>query len=232
MEVSGSPLRKECRSRECLLAPRWPRLALPADRLPPCAAQKNRRRWQARHPAPARTGVMMSGLPVITVLPTGIAVAVVVLLTVTIWQFDRYRWGELKDLLARLWKDDRREVLHLEKQNGFFFFLDRLIPISEWVLRLGALLLGIPFFASPVHFSAAIVLLAFGIVFRSAVLTFLARKRVFEQSLPLEYDNAGIYARSAQDWREAGRGYLVWTFIGSLFLVVSGYFLVIDLVTR
>jgi hypothetical protein len=61
---------------------------------------------------------------------------VVAAMMVSILCFDRLRGTALKDFLSRFWPADRRRDLHLDKQNGFYFFVDKLISWSDVVVRL------------------------------------------------------------------------------------------------
>ena len=121
---------------------------------------------------------------------------------VVILIFDQLRGTSLKDWLARFWPPDRRQVLHLAKQNGFYFFIDRLIGWSDvivrlsWVAALPALAGGL----RSVLLSAFMISLCFAI--RFGCLTYLAAKRVKRFAIPFDYDGFGVYARSADDWRE------------------------------
>lgn len=128
--------------------------------------------------------------------------SVVAAMMITILCFDRLRGTALKDFLSRFGSPDRRRVLHLKKQNGFYFFVDKLITWSDlvvrcsWVAALPALVGG----AQAVLAAAFLISLCF--LLRSACLTFLAAKRVKTFSIPLDYDGFGVYARTAEEWRE------------------------------
>jgi ABC-type amino acid transport substrate-binding protein len=92
--------------------------------------------------------------------------------------------------------------LHLEKQNGFYFFIDRLIGWSDvivrlsWVAALPALAGGLV----AMLIAAFLISLCFAIRFGS--LSYLHAKRVKRFTIPLDCDGFGIYARSAEDWRK------------------------------
>lgn len=138
--------------------------------------------------------------PIIAVIPAILLLGVVVVMIMAIFQFDRLRWCAVKDFLSRFWPVDQRRVLHLEKQNGFFFFVDRLIGWSgkimkfSWVLVLPALRDGITTTVVAVLIISATYLLRFG------SLMFFASKKMRHYTMPLEYDAYGVYARSASDW--------------------------------
>ena len=121
---------------------------------------------------------------------------------VVILMFDQLRGTALKDRLSRFWPPDRRRVLHLAKQNGFDFFIDRLIRWSDVIVRL-SWIAALPALAGglrSVLMAAFLISLCFVIRFGS--LTYLAAKRVKRFTIPLDYDGFGVYARSADDWRE------------------------------
>jgi hypothetical protein len=140
--------------------------------------------------------------PIVYTIPLIAVTCVIAALMVIILKFDQLRGTALKDWLARFWPPDRRRVLHLTKQNGFYFFVDRLIGWSDVIVRL-SWIAALPAFAGgsrSVLLAAFLVSLCFLIRFGS--LTCLAAKRVKRFTIPLDYDGVGVYARTADDWRQ------------------------------
>ena len=118
-----------------------------------------------------------------------------------IFQFDRLRWTRAKDYLGRFWSSDRRRVLHLEKQNGFFFFVDKLIEWSDLLLKFSwlAIIFALGGGLESTLIGGLIITLSF--LVRFSCLTVLASQRVRRFTMPLDYDGFGVYARTASDWR-------------------------------
>ena len=139
--------------------------------------------------------------PLIAITPAILLLGVVVVMILAIFQFDRLRWSSAKDFLGRFWSADRRRVLHLEKQNGFFFFVDLLIDWLSKVMRF-AWILVLPALSEGVTTTVLAALIISGTyLLRFGSLTFFASKKVRHSTMPLEYDGYGVYARSASDWR-------------------------------
>jgi hypothetical protein len=115
--------------------------------------------------------------------------------------FDQTRGKALKDWLAGFWPTDRRRVLHLEKNNGFYFFVDRLIDWSEsfirfaWVAALPTLIAGLNGLVVGAFF------LALCFCIRSGTLTFLGASRVKKFSMPFDLDAYGVFGRTRAHWQ-------------------------------
>ena len=135
-------------------------------------------------------------------IPLMVLMCGVVAMMVAILMFDQLRGTTLKDWLSRFWPLDRRRVLHLAKQNGFYFFIDRLIGWSDVIVRL-SWIVALPALAGGIRsVLIAAFLISFCFVIRFGCLTYLAAKRVKLFTMPLDYDGFGVYARSANDWRK------------------------------
>lgn len=135
-------------------------------------------------------------------IPLMLLMCGVVAMMVVILMFDQSRGTALKDWFSRFWPPARRRVLHLAKQNGFYFFIDRLIGWSDVIVRL-SWIAALPALAGglrSVLIAAFLISLCFAI--RFGCLSYLAAKRVKRFTIPLDYDGFGVYARSADDWRE------------------------------
>lgn len=126
----------------------------------------------------------------------------VVAMMVVILMFDQLRGTALKDWLAGFWPPDRRRVLHLAKQNGFYFFVERLIQWSDVIVRLSWIAALTSFAGGPQSVLIAAFLISLCFLIRFASLTYLAASRVKRFTIPLDYDGYGVYARTAEDWRE------------------------------
>ena len=142
---------------------------------------------------------------ILSIMPLVGLVGLVASMMITILAFDRLRGTRFKDWLAGFWKADRRRVLHLAKQNGFYFFVDRLIAWSDPLVRF-SWLVALPACAAG---NQALMLAGFLVslcwLIRSATLSYLAASRVSRFSRPLDHDGFGVYAKSATGWREFGR---------------------------
>lgn len=124
---------------------------------------------------------------------------------VVILMFDQLRGSGLKEWLVGFWAPDRRRVLHLRKQNGFYFMVDRFIVWSDVIVRL-SWIAALPSFAGGVR-SALIAAFLISLCFfiRFGFLTYFAAKKGERFTIPLDYDGFGVYARTAEDWREFER---------------------------
>ncbi len=135
-------------------------------------------------------------MKMISLIPAALAVAMVCVALI----FSYYRGERIKDCLAKLWSARRREVLNLETRNGFYFFMELLMRLSQrllWVAAFFVFLLGA--FAST-SFSLAALAVSAAFAWRAGVLWFIAHHRikVFEELLAA--DGAGCYGLARKDW--------------------------------
>jgi hypothetical protein len=146
--------------------------------------------------SPSTVEVGLLCLPATLVLIASLTVALV------LWNFSRYRGTGLKDWIARAWwPEDRRRVLFLEIDNGFFVLLELLIGASARVLPF-VWLAAIPaYFAGPWPGVVATLMVALSLFTVSATVTAIATHRVVRLSELFAYDNFGTYARSRRDWQ-------------------------------
>ena len=135
-------------------------------------------------------------------IPLAILVTVVTALMIVVLLFEHQIGGALKDLLSRFWGARRREVLYLEAQNGFFFFIDLFIIWSGYVTRLVWISAFLSLLGGVRSFILGLFLVSLCFTIRLGCLSYLARRRVKLFTLPLEYDGYGVYGRAQNDWRD------------------------------
>ena len=115
--------------------------------------------------------------------------------------FERRRGTGLKDWLARRRPAAERRRWHLLTANGFHYFADKL---AEWTSPLTKLswLAAVPsLFGSGCTPFVGLFLTSLTFLVRSAAVHHWATANLRRVSLPIDYDNFGIYARAAGDWR-------------------------------
>ena len=122
-----------------------------------------------------------------------------------IYKFDDFKWLKFQEFLSSLWSADRRRVLHLEKQNAFFFFVDCFIDWSERLLWLSWIPLLVAFCGGIETGMLGCVILGLTFFIRSVSLRAFSVARVKRFSMPLDYDGYGSFGRSRLDLKAFGR---------------------------
>ena len=139
-----------------------------------------------------------------SLLPLVVFLAGIVLMACAAVNFSRYRWERLKDVLVRLWSEDRQEILCLQARNGFIILVERLAEWSgrllkfSWLPALPALALG------PAGLASAALLVALACAARSAAFVRVASVKAAMIEGLIEYDHFGTYGRAREDWRQFG----------------------------
>jgi len=139
------------------------------------------------------------------VLISSLAVVVATAMTFSALAFSLYRGVRLKDWLARRWNARRREVLHLDIQNGFYFFMEWLIPLAKRLLWLSAALGVAGALWCPRALPVIVLIVSLGMVCWGAVSQFIARHRSHLFAGLLAYDGYGSIARARIHWRSRER---------------------------
>jgi small-conductance mechanosensitive channel len=142
--------------------------------------------------------------------------------------FSMYRGSWLKDRLAKRWSARRREVLHLDIQNGFYFFMDRLMILSKRLLWLST---GLGVVVALVYRQALppiALIVSLGMVLWAVVHWFIAHCRVDRFTDLLDGDGYGSIGRARTDWcsreRDA-RSFLIGAaavFLAAAFILLTG----------
>lgn len=114
--------------------------------------------------------------------------------------FSCYRGGRVKDCLAKLWSGRGREILHLEIDNGFFFFMDLLIRYSQRLLWASAILVLLLSIASPASLPSTAIVVSLAFAGHAGAIWFMAHHRVKVFRGMLASDGYGSYGQACTDW--------------------------------
>lgn len=150
----------------------------------------------------------------VPLVPT--AVACVMMAIALAFSFYRGLW--FKRQLSRLWTGRRREVLHLDAQNGYYFFMEMLVRWSETLSRISAVLALTVVLVRPASVLPVTCIVTFGIALRAAVLWYIARCRVSVFGELSGFDGYGTFWKARGDWRSRELAART-TFLGSVVIL-------------
>jgi len=114
--------------------------------------------------------------------------------------FSGYQGGWIKEGLAKLWSRRRREILHLEIDNGFFFFMELLMRDSQrllWVSAILVLPLGV---YAPSSLPSTVVIVSLAFAGRAGLIWFIAHHRMKIFRGMRMSDGYGSYGQACADW--------------------------------
>jgi hypothetical protein len=137
----------------------------------------------------------------VPLIPTALACMAVLMALV----FSAYRGRWFKNQLAKLWTGRRRSVLHLETTNGFFFFMEMSLRLSEILLSIAVWVGLATVLWRPVLVTQIAAMVSFGICLRSAALWQISRHRSEALGALFDFDGYGTYWKARGDWRSRAR---------------------------
>lgn len=114
--------------------------------------------------------------------------------------FSMYRGDWLKDQLVKFWCARRQDVLYLNAQNGFYFFMERLMILSKRLLWGSAGIGAVVTLVYPQALPPIALAVSLGMILWAVVHWFIAHCRVARFTDLLDCDGYGSIGRARTDW--------------------------------